>query len=208
MVVIIDYGMGNVGSIRNMLKRIGCDAIISSSEDDLSNASHLVLPGVGAFDAGIAGLHEMRLRPLLDELVLGRCVPILGVCLGMQLLTKKSEEGMSAGLGWIDAETVRFRFDENSENRIPHMGWNDVEPRVGATLFDGETQVPRYYFVHSYHLMCADRSDVSATATYGYTFTASVQRGNVFGVQFHPEKSHLFGMRVFERFVQFRNCVA
>ncbi len=203
MIVIIDYGMGNVGSIRNMLKHCGHDAVISRETAAIRAAQKLILPGVGSFDAGMRNLHAFGLVDLLTEVVLDRQTPILGICLGMQLLSRGSEEGSSPGLGWVCADTVRFQFaDEVRARRIPHMGWSPITCGNGVRLFQALPPDPRFYFVHSYHLKCDDQADVIAWATYGYPFAASVQRGNVFGVQFHPEKSHKFGLTLLKSFAQ------
>ena len=203
MIVIVDYGMGNLASIKNMLKKVGADARISADAREVAAASKLVLPGVGAFDAGMSNLETRGLRTVLDDLVLGRHVPVLGICLGMQLLGKSSEEGELPGLGWIQATTIRFRFEGGDRTlRVPHMGWNVVNPAARPGLFDGLHDAPRFYFVHSYHMVCSDPSDVLATASYGFQFNAAIERGNVAGVQFHPEKSHRFGMELLRNFAE------
>jgi imidazole glycerol-phosphate synthase subunit HisH len=202
MIVVVDYGMGNLGSILNMLRRVGADALVSSRIEDIRAADKLVLPGVGSFDTGMRRLRELGLIEVLNEKVLTGSTPALGVCLGMQLLTKSSEEGIEPGLGWIDAHTIRFRFEGDlSRLKIPHMGWNTVSLRSGGTLFGGTDDQSRFYFVHSYHVVCQDPQDVAATTHYGYEFVSAVQRGNIMGAQFHPEKSHKFGMRLYANFV-------
>ena len=207
MIVIVDYGMGNLGSIQNMLKKIGQAALITSDPQEIGRADRLILPGVGAFDHGMTRLASLGLLDLLNELALQRRIPILGVCLGMQLLTRRSAEGQCPGLGWLEAETVRFNFSpEQSHLKIPHMGWNTVNfchPAPLTAGFEGET---RFYFVHSYHLVCHDAVDVLATTAYGYDFASMVQRGNIMGAQFHPEKSHRFGMRLLKNFVELPPC--
>lgn len=201
MIVIVDYGMGNLASIKNMLKKIGADSSISSDPLEVAAATKLILPGVGAFDSGMSNLERRGLRQVLDDLVLARRTPVLGICLGMQLLGKSSEEGTMEGLGWLEATTVRFHFDEAARVLpVPHMGWNVVNPADGPGLFEGLRDAPRFYFVHSYHVVCSNPADVLATATYGVQFTAAVERGNVAGVQFHPEKSHRFGMTLLRNF--------
>lgn len=203
MIIIVDYGVGNLGSILNMLKKVGAQAKISSDAKEIEAANKLVLPGVGAFDSCAGNLRASGLIPLLDEMVLQRSIPVLGVCVGMQLLTNGSEEGELPGLGWIAGETVRWRFDPKETGlRIPHMGWNEVTFSPTAQLFKGFEGETRFYFVHSYHVVCADPVDVAATVAYGYTATASVRRGNIYGTQFHPEKSHKFGMRLYKNFVE------
>ncbi len=209
MITIVNYGMGNLGSIRNMLQRIGVKARISSSREEILAAEKLILPGVGAFDTGMANLAQSGLREVLDEMVLVRQTPVLGVCLGMQLLTRSSEEGRLPGLGWIDAETIRFRFDPKATGlKIPHMGWNTVRPAAGAVLFAGFVEPPRFYFVHSYHVVCAAAAEVAATVNHGTEVTAAVARGHVMGVQFHPEKSHAYGMKLLKTFAALPGAVS
>jgi glutamine amidotransferase len=201
MVVIIDYGVGNAGSIRNMLKAAGTPAMISSRAEDIEAADRLILPGVGAFDTAMRSLAETGLVPALTASVRDRGVPVLGICLGMQLLTRGSTEGQLPGLGWIDAETVRFQFDGNRALNIPHMGWNSVTPTPGSRLFHGLAEESRFYFVHSFHVVCDSRDVVAAECQYGYPFAAAVEQRNVFGTQFHPEKSHRFGLALLRNFV-------
>ncbi len=201
MIVIIDYGMGNLGSIRNMLRKIGAPAEISSRPEVLESADKLILPGVGAFDSGMRSLAEKGMIPLLNRRILEEKCLILGICLGMQLMTRESEEGNLPGLGWIAATTRRFRFAGDSANlKIPHMGWNLVKPANRATLFSG-LEEPRFYFVHSYHVCCDDPADVLGTTSYGFEFTSAVKRDNIMGTQFHPEKSHKFGLKLLRNFV-------
>jgi len=204
MIVIVDYGMGNLGSILNMLKKVGAPAAkISSETKDIEQADKLILPGVGAFDTGMKRLRETRLIGLLNEKVLKARTPILGICLGMQLLTKISEEGELPGLGWIDAETVRFRFDpKQSRLKIPHMGWNTINIQREGTLFKDMYAEPRFYFVHSFHVVAHNPEDVLATTEYGYDFVSAIQHGHIMAAQFHPEKSHKFGMKLYKNFVE------
>ncbi|MDD5431456.1 MAG: imidazole glycerol phosphate synthase subunit HisH [Candidatus Omnitrophica bacterium] len=203
MVAIIDYGVGNLGSIVNILKKIGAQACIARDEDSLANAEKFILPGVGSFDYGMEKLQSSGVIKLLSKRVLEDKVPILGICLGMQLFTKMSEEGTVKGLGWIDACTVRFRFSlENQNLKIPHMGWNQVCPNINNGLFNEMHKEPRFYFVHSYHVLCNRREDVVAKTTYGYDFPSVIMHNNIMGVQFHPEKSHKFGMKLLKNFVE------
>jgi glutamine amidotransferase len=193
--------MGNVGSVLNMFRRIGVPAVVSSDPDVVGTAEKLVLPGVGAFDHGVTRLRQSGLKSILERRVLHEATPILGICLGLQLFTRGSEEGTEQGLGWLPAQTVRFRFGDAQDDRlkVPHMGWNTVraaKPEVWPSL-SGE---PRFYFVHSYHIVCDDEGDVLATATYGHEFAVAARRRNVVGVQFHPEKSHRYGMAVLRDF--------
>lgn len=201
MIVIVDYQMGNVGSIQNMLHRLGFASEVSGDRERIRRAGRLILPGVGAFDSGIRHLTEAGVLDVLNERVLGDKVPVLGICLGMQLLTRGSEEGQLPGLGWLDAETIRFQFlDPRPELRIPHMGWNSLRVVGDSALFSGYQEEPRFYFVHSYHVKCHDQSDQAGVTTYGLPFTSAVHRGNVMGTQFHPEKSHKFGMQLLKNF--------
>jgi glutamine amidotransferase len=201
IVVIIDYGMGNVNSIANMIKKVGGKSTITSDINQIGDAAKLILPGVGAFDNGMKNLKEMGLIPILNKKVEEQA-PILGICLGMQLLTKSSEEGQSPGLGWIDAETHRFNFEQNdSQLKIPHMGWNMVIPQDQVDLFRDFEDFPRFYFVHSYHVVCKNKKEVLGVTTHGYGFTCSVRKDNIFGTQFHPEKSHRFGMQLMKNYL-------
>ncbi len=194
-VIIIDYGMGNLGSIANMLKKIGVSAVVSSDIEVIAQAKKIILPGVGAFDNGMTRLNEMGLLPVINERVINDGVPVLGICLGMQLMTLGSEEGMLPGLGWIDAETVRFKFGpKQSALKIPHMGWNIVTIAKDCELFASMNASPRFYFVHSYHAVCRCPENVLVWTQYGYEFAAGFSRANITGVQFHPEKSHKYGM--------------
>ena len=203
MIVVVDYGIGNLGSILNMLKKIGVKAILSRNADDLRNADKLILPGVGAFDTGMKHLLDSGLVETLNDLVLNAKKPTIGLCLGMQLLTKKSEEGNLPGLGWIDAETVRFRFDGNQNAlKIPHMGWNNVTTQQAKPLLNGLEEDARFYFVHSYHIVCHHATDVLGVTHYGFDFPAIIQKENIMGTQFHPEKSHKFGMRLLKNFAE------
>ncbi len=202
MIVIIDYGIGNLASVLNMFKKIGTrDVVISSDKETILNASKLLLPGVGAFDTGMANLESSDLIPILNKKVLEEKTPILGICLGMQLLTHKSEEGIKSGLGWIDAETVKFNLDPHLKLKVPHMGWNYIEVKRKNPLIDMESK-NRFYFVHSYYVKCFDESQSLATSHFGTDFTCMVNKENIYGAQFHPEKSLKFGMRILENFAK------
>ena len=203
MIVIVDYNMGNIGSIKNMFNKIGYAAEITSDPEQIRSAERLILPGVGAFDNGMKHIEEMGLQTVLNEVALERKIPILGICLGMQLLTRGSEEGKRPGLGWIDGETIRFHFDQKQTGlRIPHMGWNTVVPAHDDTLFADMDPEAGYYFVHSFHVACDDEAEILATTHYGYDFTCAVQKGNIFGTQFHPEKSHRYGWQLLKNFAE------
>lgn len=201
MITIVDYGMGNLGSIRSMLKKIGFASEIVSDPGRIAGAAKLILPGVGAFDAGMENLECSGLIPVLGERVLRARVPILGICLGMQLMTHRSSEGTRTGLGWIDAEALRFE-PTDARLKVPHMGWNRVRPVREAPLVETLPDEPRFYFVHSYYIRCRRPEDVLLTTTYGESFHSGFHRDNVWGVQFHPEKSHKFGMHLLRNFAQ------
>lgn len=202
-VVIVDCGLGNAGSIQNMLKRIGAAAIRSAEPEVIRQASRIILPGVGAFDSGMARLHNTGLSKVLSDVAIKSRVPTLGICLGMQLMTRCSEEGQAPGLGWIDADVRRFKFDGGGGPtlKVPHMGWNAVTARHPTSLISTGDDT-RFYFVHSYHVCCDRKEDVLASTTYGFSFTSMFKVGNIVGAQFHPEKSHQFGMALFENWLR------
>lgn len=202
MIVIVDYDVGNVGSIANMLRKIGADVAVSSSAADIEQADKIILPGVGSFDHGMRKLRERGLADLLQHVVRTRRTPVLGICLGMQLFAARSEEGVEPGLGWIDAEVVRFKFNEGQAHKIPHMGWNTVRLKAGVDSDFGIAEDARFYFVHSYHFVCRDRAAVVGTTTYGYPFVSVVCQGRILGVQFHPEKSLRHGMALMRWFAE------
>lgn len=200
MIVIVDYGLGNLRSIQNMLRRAGALSVISSDLAVLGQAEKLILPGVGHFQYGMEKLRERGLIEALNERALEAKVPVLGICLGAQLLGRGSEEGGAEGLGWIEMDTVAFdRSRLNGTERIPHMGWAETA-HTGHFLFEGQEEPPRFYYVHSFHLLCDDPAAVIATAHHGYRFASGVMQGNIMGVQFHPEKSHTFGLRLLKSF--------
>jgi glutamine amidotransferase len=199
MIVIIDYNMGNVGSIYNMIKKLGYESRITSSLDEIKKANKIILPGVGSFDNGIMNLKKLGLLEILNYKVLQEKVPIIGICLGMQLMTKKSEEGKLEGLGWINGETIKFVSDKY---KVPHMGWNTVNIKKYSKLFEGMDGEIRFYFTHSYYVKCYDAEDTLTTTYYINEFVSSFERNNIVGVQFHPEKSHKFGMKVFRNFIE------
>jgi glutamine amidotransferase len=202
MISVIDYGVSNLGSMLNMLRKVGAQAQLVSTAEELDRAEKIILPGVGAFDNGIAALKERGLIEPLRKKALNDKVPLLGVCLGMQMLGRSSEEGSMAGLGLVDAESRRFRFAQDSAHKVPHMGWSLLAARRESALQRGLDAITRFYFCHSYHLVCSDPADVLASACYGADFVGMVQHGNVYGVQFHPEKSHRFGMALLHNFAE------
>jgi glutamine amidotransferase len=201
MITIIDYNTGNLGSIQNILKRIGEESVITSDKEVVAGASKLILPGVGSFDTGMRNLLELDLVDTLNRKVLEEKTPVLGICLGMQLLSKGSQEGALPGLGWINAETVRFNFTDTIEYKIPHMGWNLVIQHKDSKLLTEMYQDARFYFVHSFFFRAHEPADILTSTTYDIEFTSAIEKGNVMGVQFHPEKSHKFGMRLLKNFV-------
>ncbi|MEY2669698.1 MAG: glutamine amidotransferase HisH [Bacteroidota bacterium] len=205
MTLIFDYDIGNVMSIANMLKKIGeTDIRISAEKDDIENAKRIILPGVGNFDHGMRKLISTGKLENLKQVVYEKQIPILGICLGAQLLCNSSEEGEVNGLGWIDAEVVRFKFDENNKFPIPNMGWCETEivkqNEITKDLFE-----PRFYYVHSYHIKCNNPDNVVMESNYGYNFTSAISRDNIYGVQFHPEKSHNFGLTLLRNFCNISN---
>ena len=204
-VVVIEYGMGNIGSIANMFKKMGLRVAVTCDLDIIAAATHLILPGIGSFDAGMKKLQECGIIEVMEAKVLQEKTPILGICLGMHFLTNSSEEGTLPGLGWINAETRRFYFNDSNVDcdklQIPHVRWNEVRANEGEFLFEGYDGIPRYYFMHSYYVCCREPSISIGKTVHGYEFTSAVRSGNVMGVQFHPEKSHWFGMKFLENFL-------
>lgn len=198
-VTIVDCGIGNVKSVLRMFEAVDVRAELASDPAGIADARRLVLPGVGAFDSGIAAL-DRGWRGPLDELALKRGIPVLGICLGMQLLCRGSEEGTAKGLGWIAADVIRIDTGGDAELKIPHMGWAEVTPTRDNDLIPTDEGPQRFYHVHKYRARCDEPSDELATVDYGTPFTTAVQRGNIYGVQFHPEKSHRFGMALMRRF--------
>jgi glutamine amidotransferase len=203
MIHIIDYGLGNVQAFLTMFKRLGMEATRAKTATDLASASKIVLPGVGAFDHAINLLDQSGMRSALESLIVNDKVPVLGICVGMQILATSSEEGRLPGLGWVPGRVRSFRSEERSAGLpLPHMGWNDVRPKPGAPLFTGLEHDARFYFLHSYFFECDEPSHVAAVASYGLDFSCAVAAGNVYGVQFHPEKSHHFGAQLLKNFAE------
>lgn len=201
MITIVDYGVGNVASLRNMLEYLGFDAVTEGRPAEVARAARLILPGVGAFDHAMATLNARELGEPLREAA-ARGTPLLGVCLGMQLLGKSSEEGSLPGLGLLDAAAAQLTPAPAAGLKVPNIGWVELDPVPDAPLFRDAAVRERFYFVHSYHLVCRDPADIAATIDYGGPVTVAVSRGNVHGVQFHPEKSHRFGMRLLKAFAE------
>jgi len=202
MITIIDYKTGNLGSIQNMLKKIRVESVITSNPEEIGSASKIILPGVGSFDQGMDNLINMKLMDILNKKVLVDKIPVLGICLGMQLMTLKSEEGRLQGLGWIDADTVRFRFDDAAKFKSPHMGWNFIRQHKESRLLKDMVTDSRFYFVHSFYVRSNNPSDILTTTEYEKEFTSSFEKENIIGVQFHPEKSHKFGMALLRNFAE------
>jgi glutamine amidotransferase len=202
-IAIVDYGVGNLGSIKNMLTKLGAASLITADASEIVSASKLILPGVGSFDSGMDNLNNSGLRTALDVAVLQRRIPTLGICLGMQMMTFGSEEGSSPGLGWIPANTVRFAPSQNEIMKVPHMGWRTINKVKESKIIDLLDDDARFYFVHSYHVQCQDAKDILFSAQYGSVeFDAAFERENILGFQFHPEKSHRFGMSLFKAFLE------
>lgn len=203
MIHVVDYGLGNVHAFLTMYKRLGFEATRAKTAADLVGASKIILPGVGAFDHAIELLDQSDMRPTLETLVLQDKVPVLGICVGMQILASSSDEGRLPGLGWVPGNVRSFRSNEQSVSLpLPHMGWNDVQQKPGSPLFAGLESDAQFYFLHSYYFECDEPSHVAAVAAYGFDFSCAVTADNVYGVQFHPEKSHHFGTRLLKNFAE------
>ena len=202
MITIIDYKTGNIGSIRNMLRKIRQESVVTSDPAEIEAATKIILPGVGSFDQGMENLISLNIRDILDRKVLREKIPVLGICLGMQLMTNRSEEGKLGGLGWIDAEAIRFKIDNRQQYKTPHMGWNRVRQYKESRLFKDISPECRFYFVHAYHVKVRDISDILTTTDYEKEFVSSFEKENIIGVQFHPEKSHKFGMALLKNFAE------
>lgn len=202
MITIIDYGMGNLRSVQKAFERLKANAIISSNIGDIKKADKLVLPGVGDFKNGMNKLRELNLIDILNLKVLKNKIPILGICLGMQLFTNHSEEGDVDGLGWIDAETIKFNFQKSKNKvKIPHMGWNNINISKKHSVFDNIEENVSFYFVHSYYVKCENKDDILCTTNYGIQFVSGFQKENIIGLQFHPEKSHKSGLGILSNFI-------
>lgn len=201
MIRVVDYGLGNISAFLNMYKRLNIEAAVARTPEELRGADKLILPGVGAFDHAMELLDASGMRPALEQLVTQRKVPVLGICVGMQILARSSDEGTAAGLGWIDARVRGFKALQQ-DLLLPHMGWNDVQPVGDARLFAGLEDECRFYFLHSYYFECAQPQDVAAVSRYGIDFSCAVHADNIYGVQFHPEKSHHFGAQLLKNFAE------
>jgi imidazole glycerol-phosphate synthase subunit HisH len=201
MISIVNYGLGNLKSISNIISKIGGESKIIDDVSELKHAQKIILPGIGAFDHGMKFLNERGWINDLNEAVLQRKVPVLGICLGMQLMCNGSEEGELPGLGWFDADVKKFRIPEGSPYKIPHMGWNALHVKKSNKLIEDKKEEQRFYFVHSYHVVCNNPQDELASAVHDYEFTASISHENMYATQFHPEKSHRFGMELLQHFI-------
>ena len=201
MIVVVDYKVCNLNSIVSKLRRLKIEVVASSDPGIIADAQKLILPGVGHFASGMQNLVNLGLIRPLEQKVLDEATPVLGICLGMQLFARHSEEGDAAGLGWLDATVTRFCFDGEPANlRVPHVAWNTIDIRRRSWMLADLPPAPRFYFTHSFFVSCSDDGDVVATTDYGMSFPSIVQHGNIFGTQFHPEKSHQAGMRILENF--------
>lgn len=203
MISIVDYGVGNIQAIANIYRRLNIPVRIARTAEELASAERVILPGVGSFDWAMARLNNSGMREVLDDLALSKCRPVLGICVGMQMLANRSEEGSLEGLGWIDAEVKKFeRAAATQQAYLPHMGWNDVEPRCEGCLFKGIGATGRFYFLHSYYFAPKDPSMILGVSEYGGLFASCVHAKNIFGVQFHPEKSHQWGIQLLKNFAE------
>lgn len=200
-ICIIDYGMGNLRSVEKKLHKLGAEVVISDNQETIDNSDKLVLPGVGHFKNGIDNLKRLDLLDLLNERVLNQKVPVLGICLGMQLFAKRSEEGNIGGLNWIDAEIIRFNVNDKIRYKVPHMGWNNITVKKDTKLFKGVDSKDLFYFVHSYHYKMCTKEFVLGTSNYSYEFVSAVEKENIFGTQFHPEKSQDSGEKILTNFI-------
>jgi glutamine amidotransferase len=203
MITLIDYGVGNIFAFQNVYKRLDIPTKIAKTISDLEDAEKLILPGVGAFDYAMDQLNASGMRDKLDELVLEKKIPVIGICVGMQMMGNKSEEGRAEGLKWLDADILKF--DESliqQRTKLPHMGWNDVTPNLDHPLFKGLEKDAIFYFLHSFYFSCKNQSDSIAISDYGKKFTSAVNHNNIYGIQFHPEKSHQYGEKLLQNFAQ------
>lgn len=201
MIAIVNYGIGNLDSVARAFQKVGAETVITTAPAELERAEGIVLPGVGSFDQAMNTLRECELLSVLDRRVMREGTPVLGICLGMQMFSRRSEEGVTDGLGWIDGATLRFTLD-TSQFKIPHLGWNDIQRLRDSVLFRDVREDAPFYFAHSYHVVCRDNGDVLARTEYGVSFVSAIERGNIFGTQFHPEKSHANGLCVIHNFVE------
>ncbi|MCY9853652.1 imidazole glycerol phosphate synthase subunit HisH [Vibrio mediterranei] len=205
MIAIVDYGLGNIRAFANIYKRLGIPYVLASDVDSLKQATHIILPGVGSFDYAMKKLNDSGLRDTLDELVLNQKLPVLGICVGMQVMANASEEGRSNGLGWLDTQVVKFGHSDTNFFPLPHMGWNSLELVGDCPLFEGIDPKPSFYFLHSYHFK-ADFPHAVALASYSNEIACIVQKDNIYGIQCHPEKSHQNGVTLLKNFYEATNA--
>lgn len=203
MIAIVNYGLGNITAFANVYDKLNIPFRIARKSGDFDDATKIIVPGVGSFDYAMQRLNDSGMREALDNKVLNEKVPVIGICVGMQMLAKTSEEGVLPGLGWMDGEVKKFVLSSDSSTmRIPHMGWNTIEPVHRNGLLKGMDDESRFYFLHSYYFKCANPSDIIATTHYDIEFDCAVKSGNVYGVQFHPEKSHAWGVELLRNFAE------
>jgi imidazole glycerol-phosphate synthase subunit HisH len=200
VIAIVNYGVGNLASVKNMLKKAGFESVLASDLDTIESATKIILPGIGAFDHCMKQFNASGLRERVTKKVMDDKTPLLGICVGLQMLMENSEEGTEPGLGWIRGKTVKFKKEKIGNLKIPHMGWANVRIEKESALTENLGELPRFYFVHSYHVQPENKSDELLSANYGYDFTAAISRDNIYGAQFHPEKSHKYGMKILENF--------
>lgn len=201
MIAIINYGVGNIRAFVNIYNKLNIPIKVANRERDLVDIKKIILPGVGAFDHAIDKLNQSGMRERIDKLVLEEKLPVIGICVGMQMLAKRSDEGVKEGLGWIDADVKKFDVSKiEYKTHLPHMGWNDVYTNTKNKLFTSLDENSKFYFLHSYYFQCDNESDIIATAKYGIKFTCAVNHENIYGVQFHPEKSHQYGIQLLNNF--------
>tara|TARA_R110002072_G_scaffold19469_4_gene72268 strand:- start:352 stop:969 length:618 start_codon:yes stop_codon:yes gene_type:complete len=205
MIRIVDYGLGNINAFLNIYEALDIPAAAARTSEDLRDSLQIILPGVGAFDWAMTRLNDSGMRETLDELVLERKKPVLGVCVGMQMMAQSSDEGDLGGLGWLDARVLGFNFSNDPTTPLPHMGWNDVEPASDCSLFSGIND-PTFYFLHSFFIEPTDRRDIASVTDYGGRFVSAVHHDNVYGTQFHPEKSHHWGVALLRNFAAVATC--
>lgn len=200
--VIVDYGTGNLNSVKKSLDRMRVSYIISSDHKDIINSEKIILPGVGHFGKAMSNLKELNLLDTLHEAVLVKKTPILGICLGMEVMAKESEEGNAEGLGWLDAEIIKFNVSDKIKYKIPHIGWNQIYIKKNSLLMNNISDLSEFYFVHSYHLKINNQSDILNETQYDYLFPAAIEKDNIFGVQYHPEKSRDAGAQLLKNFIE------
>lgn len=203
MITIVDYGLGNIKAFVNVYERLNIPIKIAKTKYDLNDASKIIIPGVGAFDYAIEQLNKSGMRDELENKVIRDKVPVIGICVGMQILAKSSEEGKLPGLGWVDGKVLKFDINNIPyKTRLPHMGWNNINPIAESTLLKGFNNESRFYFLHSYYFVCNNQQDIISTTQYGIDFSSAINHNNIFGIQFHPEKSHSNGVSLLNNFAK------